>query len=556
MIPRLPKRSHLHRLAAILLGTSFFLAGCGVPSPDGPADSFGLDFAMGQDAEVEGALVFYIDGLNAGIFEEMLTAGQLPAIKKYLADRGMYVPRAVANTPSVTLANLTSFVTGLFPGHHGVTGINWFDRNSLIWRNYETIAQKNTLDGDYIAENIYEQFPDRTTFSVFFQPHRGTTKFIENWTSAGPPFFFGWYEFVDRLTLHRLGIVADVARQRQRWPAVTIAYMLSPDFRAYGKGVESDDYRQAILHTDRQIGRVCGDLASAGILDKLHLVLVSDHSLMEVTNHFPLDEFLRDDLGLDMAAKRLWDKTPFEERLAYYRQFPAVTYGSGDRYWAICLRSQERGEGDKPLGYRPWTLRPSVDDLTDYVASPQNSARLDLIEELLAQQAVDAVAFAVGPDRVQVARREGKAEFYQQGGPGADLSYHLVEGEDPFGWTGHVPDGLLDGNPASCRKWLEATTETQFPDLPSQVIAYFRARRAGDLAVFASPGWDFKDQNRAGHGGLRPGDMHVPLLIAGPGITPRRINTARSVDVMPTILDLLGRQIPDGLDGQTLVSGR
>ena len=130
--------------------------------------------------------MFVVDGVGGAIFEEMLEAGELPAIREYFVDRGLYVPRAVGNIPSVTMANLTSLATGRFPGHHGVVGISWFDRLNYIWRNYNTIAQKNTLDEDYTAPNIYEQFQDDMTVSIFYQPHRGATKFFENWHSAGP----------------------------------------------------------------------------------------------------------------------------------------------------------------------------------------------------------------------------------------------------------------------------------------------------------------------------------------------------------------------------------
>ncbi len=92
------------------------------------------------------------------------------------------------------------------------------------------------------------------------------------------------------------------------------------------------------------------------------------------------------------------------------------------------------------------------------------------------------------------------------------------------------------------------------PDLPEQILTYFRSHRAGDIAVFAAPGWDFENVNRAGHGGLRADDdMCVPLLIAGAGVPRLRIQTARSVDLMPTLLDLLDRPVPAGLDGKSLV---
>ncbi|NQU75506.1 MAG: alkaline phosphatase family protein [Planctomycetes bacterium] len=533
---------------AILLFTTTCLlqVGCGVPGPAGPEDSFALDFSMPADATARGAIVFIIDGVNAGIFQQMLEADQLPAFKKYFVDRGLYVPRAIAGTPSVTLANETSLVTGLFPGHHGIIGINWFDRNRLIWRNYETIAQKNTLDGDYTAATIYESFPDATTFSLFFQAHRGATKFVENWTSAGPPFFFGWYEFIDRLTLSRFDLLIDVARKQRAFPAVTVVYLLAPDFFAYRHGVSSEQYRQGLRHTDRQIGRVLGDLKRAGLLDKLVIALTSDHSIGDVKHHFHIASFLTDQVGLNLAKKRLWETTPFERRLNYYRRYAAVLYGSGDRYFALCLR---RPSNRDRIDFEPWTCRPRPADLAAY---PTRFGPTDLIDVLTRQPAVDAVAYVAGKNRVRVRRKTGEVEF-RQPRPGGEISYHLIAGDDPLDWHGCVGVHMLDGTPHSPRAWLMATRDTETPDLPAQIIAYFRARLAGDLAVFAAPGWDFNTIHHAGHGGLRPSDMHVPLLLAGPGIPNERRTAARTVDLMPTLLTLLGRETPDNLDGKTLI---
>ncbi len=126
---------------------------------------------------------------------------------------------------------------------------------------------------------------------------------------------------------------------------------------------------------------------------------------------------------------------------------------------------------------------------------------------------------------------------------------HKVE----LGWEVKVSPEALGGEPMTGRQWLRATAETDYPDLPAQILAYFRSKLAGDIAVFAAPSWDFNNINRAGHGGLRPEDMHVPVLLAGPGVPNIRLKTARVVDVMPTLLDLLGRRIPPDLDGQSLI---
>ena len=537
--------------ALVCLVLTMLLAGCGVPSAGGPADTFYLDFEKANVEGANGAVVFFIDGLNASVFQEMLEAGELPAIDKYFVRRGLYAPRAVANIPSITLASQTSFVTGLYPGHHGILGNNWFDRNQLIWRNYETIPQKNLLDTDYIAMTVYERFPDRTTFSIFLQSHRGATNWVENRLTAVGPYAFGWYEWVDRITLYRFNQVIDTTQARGEFPAFTVAYLLTPDFRAYGSGIESGAYREAIRYADRQVGRVLGDMERAGLLEKLHIALVSDHGLGEVTRHLDLEKFLGKEVGLDVARQRLWEDTSFEKRLKTYRKYSTVLYGSGDRYWAVCLRRPIRS-GGKVTGFASWPIRPTPSDLADY---PTASGTTNLISTLVEQEAVDAVVYSLGPNAVRLVRRTGQVEFRQPAGRGGEVSYHLVSGDDPLGWKGQVPADMLDGSGHSPSAWLAATVGTEFPGLPAQIVAYFRARRAGDLVVFATPGWDFGTRMRAGHGGLRPEDMLVPMLLAGPGVPNGRLDVARTIDLVPTLLHLLGRPIPPGLDGEVLISG-
>lgn len=543
---------------------TMLVAGCSVPGPEVPAGTFGLDFSMPPGSVTQGAIVFVIDGVAANTFEEMLRNGELPNIQKYIIDRGVYAPRTVANIPSITLPNLTAIATGRFPGHHGVICNNWFDRNAMFWRNYDTIAQKNTLDGDCDVPNIYESFPDQTTVSVFFQPHRNATKFIEDWSSAGPPFFFGWYEFVDRLTLYRLHLVTDIARRQGRFPAVTVVYLLSPDFLAYGYGANSPQYRQALRHSDRQIGRVLADLERAGLLNKVHLALVSDHGHIEVTSHWPLVPFLRTNLGLDIPEHPAGENIPFEDRLEAYDKASCVATGSGDRFWALSLRKPLRRDGQF-AGWDSWLTRPDENDLRHYPVRPKGQHRslkaqpstalaVDLLKTLAGEPAIDVMAYSPGKGAVRVIQGSSELEFQQQSA-GEPITCRRISGDDPLGWKAHLPDEAFHGMAYTPRQWLAMTHRSDYPDLPAQILAYFRNRRAGDIALFAKPGMDFSQGLKSGHGGLRPGDMFVPMAIAGPGLSPRRVDIARSADLMPTLLDLLGRPIPPGLDGQSLLRG-
>jgi len=571
--PHLGSPPHIGRAGiGIVLAGVLLLAtsGCQTPSADGPADSFGLDFTMPPSVEVRGTVIFFVDGVNAQIFQEMLQKGELPALKKYFVDRGLYCPRAVDSLPAVTLPNETSVVTGLFPGHHGITGNQWFDRDSFVFHDYDTVGQKNKLDDDYTAPTLYEQFPGRTTLSLFFQAHRGATRFDENAIYAGASYVMGWFEYIDRMTLSMFQDAIDSARSTGRFPAVTVCYLLSPDFYAYHSGVDTKEYRESLRHTDRQIGRVLGDMQRAGLLDKLVLALVSDHGHTPTPWHLDLRTFLRDKAGLDLADDGLWESTPFEARQAAYGKHSAVAAVTGNRYAAIYLRKvrspdgpvpadsgsgrgasqpQGRTEGNSP-GLEPWAVRPSSEDLQSY---PSSGGRLvDVPGLLVEQEAVDVVAYSAGSDRVRVRRKEGEVEFRQEGGPGADITYAVISGGDPLEWHDQLPADLRGGAKAGPRRWLAATLDTQFPNLPVGLLAYFRSRHAGDLAVFSVPGWDFFVENRSGHGGLRPADVFVPLLIAGPGVPRGTPGAVLTVDLAPTLLKLLGRPIPLGLDGVPL----
>jgi arylsulfatase A-like enzyme len=58
-----------------------------------------------------------------------------------------------------------------------------------------------------------------------------------------------------------------------------------------------------------------------------------------------------------------------------------------------------------------------------------------------------------------------------------------------------------------------------------------------------------------GHGfGLFEQLVRVPLVIAGPGVSPTRVQQqVRHVDLLPTFAELCGLSIPSGIDGRSLL---
>ena len=102
-------------------------------------------------------------------------------------------------------------------------------------------------------------------------------------------------------------------------------------------------------------------------------------------------------------------------------------------------------------------------------------------------------------------------------------------------------------------EWLEATAETEYPDLVVQLPEFFDSPRSPDVFVSPADGYGFTSGNAAGHGSLSRSETVVPFLFAGPGVPPGRLHAARTVDLAPTLLAYLGVPYdPDEMDGDDL----
>lgn len=75
------------------------------------------------------------------------------------------------------------------------------------------------------------------------------------------------------------------------------------------------------------------------------------------------------------------------------------------------------------------------------------------------------------------------------------------------------------------------------------------------VVLLADHGEEFNDHGGLGHGNTLYEEMvHVPLVVRAPGIAAHRVKElVRQVDVLPTVLDLVGLPVPPGIVGRSLV---
>ncbi|MEO0649614.1 MAG: sulfatase, partial [Planctomycetota bacterium] len=117
--------------------------------------------------------------------------------------------------------------------------------------------------------------------------------------------------------------------------------------------------------------------------------------------------------------------------------------------------------------------------------------------------------------------------------------------------------------PDAVRDELEALYDAQIHGVDRQFgrVLDFLAERGLDdntLVVFVSDHGEelFETWPKAGHGfSLTEGVLHVPLILAGPGVEPGRVEqVVETLQVTPTVLELLGVDPPTPLDGGSLLA--
>jgi hypothetical protein len=232
--------------------------------------------------------------------------------------------------------------------------------------------------------------------------------------------------------------------------------------------------------------------------------------------------------------------TDYDERRRYLATYDTVTASGGGRKCSIYFRFAE-----------DWSQRPvNIESATTFSLSARRSGGngrgasvLTMVRWLAEQPAVLIAAVPVGPDEVALHGADGVATVTRKGrGNGATYRYAVRQGADPLGYQSNDDaQRLMDGGYHLAGMWFAATVGTDAPDIPGQICEMFDTIRAGEIMLFAARDWGFSWKENAGHGSITAADMFVPMVWAGPGIAVSgKVERARTCDVMPTILDVLG----------------
>src|SRR3989338_3701054 len=452
---------------------------------------------------------FILDGANADFFHQLFADGKLPTVQKEIVEKGIKFTEAIASFPSVSGANYQSFVTGLFPGHAGIPHLERFDREKNKNIGYLTLSGYRRINDDLInmrsfetggslqpSTTIFELLSGHPTASIYSSFYRGASYVAPHFL----PMRAIWAAFVSKRTwyvdlLAMRKVFRQFRKQERKLPRYTLVGLIGTDLAGHANGARSKEVEKTLVHFDTQLERFIVLLKKRKLLDKTYIIISSDHGMHDTQKYF--------------ALKTRLEKEPFDDLLFVGDRGVA----SSQIYFKQSLSSEKREKIIETILSYPET---------ELMALRKGEHDAHVIDSSHREATI----------RCTVNAREKRC------------SYHAKK-DDPLHYCSDATTKIFcDGKFYSLHEWRRAIAHPYFPDTVVQLGHLFASDRSGDIFVIAKPDFGFRKQKAATHGSLRRDDMHIPLLIKGPTISPGTRRFARGVDLYPLLLEWYGLPKP------------
>lgn len=485
-------------------------------------------------------LVLAFDGLGEERLEAALEAGDMPNLAAFLGrpqgdglfEHAYFAEDVPSVFPSETAAGWAAVFTGRPPAETGVTGNEWYDRDSLavfapVPLSVGTIEQTLKVYSDgFLGEviqtpTLFERADVRSHVSLGFV-HRGADlltppdlndvgDLLEGAVGAVIGGREEAYEELDDDTWE--GVERGV--EGHGLPDLQIAYFPGVDLVAHAAGAEA---QRAYVRDelDPHVGRVLDLYRSQGALDDTYVVVVSDHGHTDTLD----DDRHSLDTGGDDEPPALLDSLGY--RLRDFTVDPdssdadlVMIYDEAVAMLYVADRSACPNEGD----VCDWTLAPGLEE--------------DVLP--VARAFRDAAAADTGA----------------VGGLSGAIDLIFARASDPSGRTS-PPYRVLDGDRlVPVGRYLERNPRPDLVRLEERLRWLTDGplgHRAGDVLLLAKSGesrpieerFYFGSPRTSGHGSASASDSHISLVVAKSNASGRALRDAvrTAVGETPTQLDV------------------
>jgi predicted AlkP superfamily pyrophosphatase or phosphodiesterase len=241
-------------------------------------------------------ILISLDGFRA----EYLKRGLTPTLEG-LSRQGVQAEHLIPCFPSITFPNHYSIVTGLYPGSHGVVGNTYFDSRLNETFSYNNVTQNGEAKWWEGGEPLWvtAEKQGKRSASLMWPGSEAPIQGIR------PSI---WKPYSTALTPN------DRVDQALEWlnlpvesrPSFITLYFPTVDSVGHEKGVHSKELEEALMIIDDALDRLVEGLETRSILDKVNLMIVSDHGMTDTSPDrvIYLDDFI------DMEQVRIVENGP------------------------------------------------------------------------------------------------------------------------------------------------------------------------------------------------------------------------------------------------------
>jgi len=195
----------------------------------------------------------------------------------YLATNGVKADAMIPSFPSKTFPNHYSIVTGLYPENHGIVSNTMYDPEydaTFSLGNRTEVQNGRWWDGEPIW--VTAEKNGLKTLCNFWPGSEAEINAIR------PTY---WTEYDGNVpNEERVNIVLEyLDKPKNERPHLLTIYFSDPDDYGHLVGPDSSEINIAIQECDNRIGQLIDGLESRDLLDKVNIIIVSDHGMAQLS---------------------------------------------------------------------------------------------------------------------------------------------------------------------------------------------------------------------------------------------------------------------------------
>ncbi|MFW9942627.1 MAG: alkaline phosphatase family protein [Candidatus Thorarchaeota archaeon] len=512
-----------------------------------------------------------IDNVRSDHLFEFIDKGLLPNIKKMM-ENGIYSKNCITDFPPITYPAQVSLVTGTYTGDyrkefcHGVPLMNWMGRDTAppYLRDYAARnlqIYKLNKDLGNRCKTILEMVGDEKTASIAQFVNRGSRYFFPERKTKLAMYYLTLYysrnikKMMARADTGLVKKLIDTYKKPKKYikdsepPIVSLLWFMTPDILLHIFGFNSQIYKLNILHIDKVIGILVENLDKMGYLDDTAIAITADHGNYKAERYGNIFDFFK--------VNRL---THYHPRRNLKGNMNLAKY-DGIGFFNF------KGKTNSSLK-NSWT-HPTVKELERY-----GPKKINLLHDLFKIDGSHLMYFrdesnTVNQGRIHLRKKIKKTNKIISGTieySGIGNNYktkYTIENDhtDIFGYLNdEIASKLLDDKFHSTEDWLKATYHLDYPLYPDLIPRHFKNPRSADIILSNDGSVVYNLKNgRKGSKNLFSHDigtrdcMNVPLIIGGSlDIPQKQISYCKITDIVPTLLDLLGKTPHKSVVGYSL----